>query len=1006
MRYVRLSNGRSPRSVLDKKLWSNQRDALSIAAQYLDSPSLDQAIIRMPTGTGKTAIIAVLAQLAADYPNVLIVAPWEHLAAQLHREVSSRFWQKSSLERKLTLRSVRQFTPSSLKSLLEFNDEGRVLICTNQTLERLYSTKPTVFTDLRNWVQLALVDEGHREPAPKWAEAIRNLVVKTILFTATPYRNDRRLFNLDRKFRYTFTFPEAVASGIIRDVHFIASSWSRTNNVYADFVTKLLKCRTAIAKRIGCATANVRVIVRCHSCDAVRAVTNALVDAKQKAIGVHHRFTSADGSHLVKTVPDPVRQDASFWVHQEKLVEGLDDPRFRLVALFNPFTNTRSLVQQVGRVIRNPGHRRGEIAFVFSHEHDQEAEAWERFLRYERDLQVQGGTEISASDAFARARQNMPAFYFLGDFREQLVSADIQDPASVVRLRKSVRILRKRPNFEFDAAVIGVRDDVIKRDGEFFGEEHRTPNTFLQLYEVFQQSPLLKIFYLEARIAYVVLREVGDLVFFYDSEGAMPDLLSAVCDLLSPRELQRLFPNTSSTIREISLLNGDLGNFSYRRRLLGTHSLKLIPPALSDYIHVCSTAAGRVAFGDAAVRRYVGFTRARISDKEARLFEFSEFIEWLDEVAAAVGNANEPGDETLDRFAVASKHDPESPISHVLFDIDVAAVTPPAGIPPNPNADDEDLWEVENGEFSGVIEGAAFDAQITYDAERRRFSIDSADLKLFQIENEDTGVAEPLDVYLNTQQAIRAVQADGVIYAQGRFFAPNVKLWGKGRKRVELLNVIKSVDGLAHTTSEKGEDAHAGDGWPGDSVFGVITDLQGGIFHSAGWNPDILICNDIASEIADFFAITQNPKRLIMIHAKRAKQNLSLSASALHEICSQAVRYLGFFNPNDVGSKLSAPLIDGKWKFGNRECDRLVQNVPGMTAIQIRDLIDRLLRDALCQREVWLVLGGGLSRGALQDVIDTGNRPRPNVIQLLYLLQSTWTTTASIGAALQVFCKP
>jgi superfamily II DNA or RNA helicase len=95
MRYVRLSNGRSPRSVLDKKLWSNQRDALSIAAQYLDSPSLDQAIIRMPTGTGKTAIIAVLAQLAADYPNVLIVAPWEHLAAQLHREVSSRFWQKS-----------------------------------------------------------------------------------------------------------------------------------------------------------------------------------------------------------------------------------------------------------------------------------------------------------------------------------------------------------------------------------------------------------------------------------------------------------------------------------------------------------------------------------------------------------------------------------------------------------------------------------------------------------------------------------------------------------------------------------------------------------------------------------------------------------------------------------------------------------------------------------------------------------------------------------------------
>jgi len=333
-------------------------------------------------------------------------------------------------------------------------------------------------------------------------------------------------------------------------------------------------------------------------------------------------------------------------------------------------------------------------------------------------------------------------------------------------------------------------------------------------------------------------------------------------------------------------------------------------------------------------------------------------------------------------------------------------VTPPAGIPPNPNGDDEDLWEVENGEFSGTIEGTAFDAQITYDAERHRFCIDSADLKLFQIENEDTGVAQSLDLYLNTQQAIRAVQADGVIYAQGRFFAPNVKLWGKGPKRVELLSIIRSVDGLGQTTSEKGEAAPPEGGWPSDSVFGIITDFDGGIFDSAGWIPDILICNDIASEIADFFAITQNPKRLIMIHAKHAKQNLGLSASAFHEICSQAIRYLGFFNPNDTRSKLSAPIIGGKWKFQNRECDRLVQNLLGMTAIEIRDLINRLLRNAFCQREVWLVMGGGLSREALQDVIDDGNRPPPNVIQLLYLLQSTWTTTASVGAALQVFCKP
>jgi superfamily II DNA or RNA helicase len=372
MRYVRLLNGHSPRSVLAEKLWANQRAALSVTTQYLDSESQHQAIVRMPTGTGKTAVIASLAQLTEDYLHVLIVVPWEHLAAQLSREVSNLFWEKCGLAGVLRIRPVAQFTPASLGSKLDAHNGSQVLICTNQSLERLYSKNVPLFNRLRTWVSLILVDEGHREPAPKWAEAIRCLRTKTILFTATPYRNDRRLFDLDPTFRYTLTFPEAVEAALIRDVVFLSSSWSRGDNRYADFVSKLIAARKTAARRVHVRIDDVRVIVRCATREAVRAVTEQLLQARQTAIGIHHRFPSKGYPHLVNRVPDPAEENAQFWVHQEKLVEGLDDPSFRMVAIFEPFSNARSLVQQVGRIIRNPEHIPDEVAFVFSHDSDSQ----------------------------------------------------------------------------------------------------------------------------------------------------------------------------------------------------------------------------------------------------------------------------------------------------------------------------------------------------------------------------------------------------------------------------------------------------------------------------------------------------------------------------------------------------------------------------------------------------------------------------------------------------------
>ena len=72
------------------------------------------------------------------------------------------------------------------------------------------------------------------------------------------------------------------------------------------------------------------------------------------------------------------------------------------------------------------------------------------------------------------------------------------------------------------------------------------------------------------------------------------------------------------------------------------------------------------------------------------------------------------------------------------------------------------------------------------------------------------------------------------------------------------------------------------------------------------------MCNDVgAPEIADFFALCESTKRIVMIHVKKAKKGSCMSASAFHEVCSQAVRYLGFFNPTET--KLTTRTISNNW---------------------------------------------------------------------------------------------
>jgi superfamily II DNA or RNA helicase len=217
-----------------------------------------------------------------------------------------------------------------------------------QSLQILHSAKDRrKFTKLEEQIDLILFDEGHREPSLTWAKAIRDLGKPVVLFTATPYRNDDRRFNVARAFTYQFWYDTARQENIIRDVEVKQYPSHTSLAKFATLVLELFDDQHSLSQ-------DARVLVRCSSVNELSQVVAAL-NRERPGIAMGFHTTLPDSGFLRRKIPDwqSVRNSVSVFVHEKLLLEGFDDNRLTALAVFGAMSNARELIQQVGRVIRN-----------------------------------------------------------------------------------------------------------------------------------------------------------------------------------------------------------------------------------------------------------------------------------------------------------------------------------------------------------------------------------------------------------------------------------------------------------------------------------------------------------------------------------------------------------------------------------------------------------------------------------------------------------------------------
>ena len=1001
---------------VEAKLWKHQSEALAFALKHLKADS-SACLLRLPTGTGKTGVIACLTMLA-NQGSSLVLTPWAHLRDQMVSDLERGFWLKLGVP--LPSVNVAPVLPTTAKRLLA-DATCRVLVATFTTLNDLRLNRPDIYSALKSAVSLVIVDEGHYEPAVQWSKAVKGLASRTVLLTATPYRNDLKLFRITdpAKSAHHFTHKKAEERHIIRPLAFESLATEPRIPAMAQAFAKMWKA----AKRANTLPSKEpRAIVCCgDSVDIEQTVTH-LRAAGVEALGVHEQFEGSRRKHLRKDVPDPRKVNFDVWVHQNKLTEGLDDHRFSCLALFTRIRNDRKLIQQIGRILRKDAGDRNRPALLVAPNAYAVEDQWSAYRAFETELRLLEPQHFrDVVETLLGAQPEVE--YFEGRFRTRFNPGELSAKPQVI-IPPSVLVRLSGKGFSLDEYIEDCTDTLNTADAVILGPSltapcQRSSNHALWVYASVHNSRLLEstsLYEITLETHCVVVRD--GLVFISDSGGNLPseyleeETRGAPADQLT-RFIDRTFRPTHVSVN--SSLPYDT---VVRGAELHGHDLLSIPASLTDRIQICRAAR---ASSKAHGRRYVGLTNGRIrselAEEARRRFDLTTFLDWTTDVSEILKKTT-AGSPLFQRFMQTCS--PPAVVRPRTLTVNLlrlnAGVSIADGAECRLTASSIDV--VESAAGGGLQYTCSFDIEsaspgdkeiqlaLTYDQSKRRFWFTKKAGVSVRVDSQEANApAKTLADFLNQNQDLVLIGLDGgdIVY-QGRNFYKIDYSYAEGA----LVGLIQQPGGQACGTEKgtKGQIAEArarrATRFPSGSLFKAIVERDVGVPFGA----ELLICADLGTECADFLAANFSERRLALLHAKTGS-GTGISASAFHDIVAQAMKNLVYLTRNaEVPKGVNSWEGQATWnRTGVRRLSRTTAGLPTRGALWTKIKND-IVNGSNPDLHVVLVTSGCCSVAALRDAIADPSKRTPEMAQLVHLLDGLNGHARQLGVKLSIYDLP
>ncbi len=1004
----------------DFSLWKHQKEALKTLVDYIDNSQKvndysKSALIHLPTGSGKSGVIATISRFYSKVNHALILTPRIALRDQLFDDINEQFFNVLETKPSNYPKKVIKLESGSIIPALD--GEQVVLVSTIQMIKSLNRNNKSKLKVLIDNISLLILDEGHYEPAPSWSQAIRKFKCPKVLFSATPFRNDLKLFDIDINFTYSYTFIDAVEKSFLRDVEF---EYAPKFTSPADFIDQILTFYDR--KTQGSKIRAPKMIVKCDNFSSIRQLSKILKDRGRSYIAIHENFKDNEKNKQErKTVPDsPKSEKAIFWIHQYKLLEGIDNSSFQLLAFFDPINDARSLVQQIGRIIRNPDRSSEIKSYVLDHHNAHHKALWDGFLEYDRRIKEEGisALNLSISDGFfPKFLKNQPIAYIDRKFR-YILNLGSLIPNKDIQLPLQINFLSKTKKFNYEKFIDYTKKKLETEDKRFELFQINQSCSII-VYLSYKNSRFLTYScFLESRLGVIVIKNYDNSLAYYDSSGNIPlsDYELGIKGPIKSESLKKLiYKEKKNFITELSLINTNLGVNTYRSKRLNAASLNEMPPALDDHAQYLTTFRGvnyekNEIDEDIPIRKYIGINRGRISQSSSYVPLF-DYINWLDSqynrFKEDIGIS-----EFFKRYALESEEPKFKDAKNILLDLqdieDYFFVNDPNTRSKTPLFVDNSCQEVDMGNFSIRANNKNFPIQINYDSKKKKYILTSSELDSYYYSEHDN--YKSIISFFNKTQSFRIIpRSSGKIYTKYRFFSPRIQYGSKYSREESIFNLILISDSiLKEVSSEKGKECKAGNkGWDVDSLFDVIDNLgKGTTLAKYFGDPDILICDDMNKEIADFILCDTKHNRVVMIHAKGTTEFHPYSASKLQDVCGQASKNVRYLAPENKDLPPNINLWNKMWESPKTTKGKTHRIRRGSgSPLDLWNIIKKIIDNPNSNREVWIFLGRTLSKSKFLKRLYQSS-PTPEAIQAAYLLHTTLETIGKIGAKFYVFCYP
>lgn len=334
------------------------------------------AVVVLPTGSGKTAVLMV-APYVLRANRVLIITQSRFVRSQIATDFKLLRTLKHIHvlpENQVCPNVFENKTPIHSKDEWESLRQFDVVISIPNSASPAYHRIPSPPTDL---FDLVLIDEAHHSPAPTWNAVIDAFPgSRCVLFTATPFRRDEK--EIKGKYIYTYPIQRAFEDGIYGDMSYLPVEVKPGEN--PDIV--LAKRTERVFEQDRMDGFSHVLMVRADT----RSRADELATIYQRETQLHLEIVhSGLSQRTTESTVELLRQgnlDGVICVNM--LGEGFDLPNLKIAALHSPHRSLAVTLQFLGRFARVNGPNLGEAKFLAIQDeiHEkmeelfQESEAW------------------------------------------------------------------------------------------------------------------------------------------------------------------------------------------------------------------------------------------------------------------------------------------------------------------------------------------------------------------------------------------------------------------------------------------------------------------------------------------------------------------------------------------------------------------------------------------------------------------------------------------------------